>query len=48
MARKDNRDVMTITMPEDIRKKLKELAKNERRSESSMIHYLIEQYYDKK
>ena len=41
------KDRMTITMPPDIRKKLKELAKQQRRSESSMIHWLIEEKYNK-
>lgn len=38
------RAVMTITMPPDIRKKLSRIAKKEHRSESSMIHYLIDKY----
>lgn len=47
MARKDNRKVMTITMPDDVKKKLDKIATDERRSKSQMIHYLIERYYDK-
>jgi len=47
MARKDNRKVMTITMPDDVKKKLEQIATDERRSKSQMIHYLIERYYDK-
>jgi len=41
-------NVMTITMPSDVRKKLTKMAKKERRSESSMIHYLIEKHYDRR
>ena len=42
-----SKNVMNITMPPDVRKKLKELAKQSRRTESSMIHVLIEQEYAK-
>jgi predicted DNA-binding protein len=45
MARKDRKEVMTITMPNNIRNQLKTLAKIDHRSESSMIHYLIEKYF---
>ena len=37
-------NVMTITMPSDVRKKLAEMAKKERRSESAMVHHLIEKH----
>ena len=37
--------VMNITMPPEVRKKLKTLAEIEHRSESNMIHHIIENYY---
>jgi len=43
MAQRKN--VMTITMPPHMRKKLQELAKKEHRSESNMIHMLIDRQY---
>ena len=37
---------MTITMTPELRKKLERIAKKEHRSESAMIHYLIDKYQD--
>ena len=45
MVRKDGKDVMNITMPKDVRKKLEEISKIRRQSFSSTIHSLIEEYY---
>ncbi len=49
MGRKkiSDKPVMTITMPKEVRDKLSRIAKKERRSESSMIHYLIDKYEEK-
>lgn len=42
-----SKHVMTITMPPDVRKKLQELAEKQHRSESNMIHWLIEKEHSK-